>query len=181
QRVQPDELAAGFVQPLHLGAEAFAGRTIEPVRDQQHNRPLTENAAGPEFVELANGRPNARPARPVLDPLTHRFKRGIDIAVAHKAGDIGEASAENKSMYPVPIIGEGVNEMQQHPAVLRHRTRNITEHDKRRRAARAGFETERNGRAAAFEAGPHAPPHIDHFSMIVRDLPAYLDVSNWQL
>ena len=45
QRVQPNQPAAGAVQPVHLVREAGAGVAVEPVGDQQHDRALARAAA----------------------------------------------------------------------------------------------------------------------------------------
>ena len=66
QRVQPDQPPAGFVQPLHLLAQAGDVVALQPVGDQQHDRALPEHAARPEPVELVRAcrRCACRPTSP---------------------------------------------------------------------------------------------------------------------
>ncbi len=40
QRVEPDNLPRGKVQPLHLSRQIVLAALVKPVSDQQHHRPL---------------------------------------------------------------------------------------------------------------------------------------------
>src|SRR5437763_8261316 len=51
QRVQPDQPAAGAVQPVHLEGEPGVGLTLQSIRDQEHDRALPEHPACPQLVE----------------------------------------------------------------------------------------------------------------------------------
>src|SRR5690606_34750963 len=44
ERVEPDQPAAGLVQPLHLDFQPTPGVAVETIRDQQHHGPLAEHA-----------------------------------------------------------------------------------------------------------------------------------------
>ena len=51
QRIEPDQPAAGAVQPVHLEGERVVGVALEPVGDEKDDRALAEHAPRPQLVE----------------------------------------------------------------------------------------------------------------------------------
>ena len=131
QRIEPDETAAGFVQPLHLGLEPGDIVALQPVGDQQHDRALPQRAPRPQPVERVQRLADARAAGPVLDRSRAIGKRVVGIAMAHLARQIGQPRAEHEGMDAAALFGERVQEMQENARVLAHRPGNVGQHDKR--------------------------------------------------
>ena len=65
-------------------------------------------------------------------------QRGVDVALAQVAGDVGQPRPEGEGVDLGPAgalgVGGGMQEMQQHPAVGRHRARDVAERDQVRPA-----------------------------------------------
>ena len=65
------------MQPVHLVREAGAGVAVEPVGDQEDDRPLPQDPAGPQPVELGDRMADAGPARPVDDRFRDPVERDV--------------------------------------------------------------------------------------------------------
>ena len=72
QRVEPDQAPAGAVQPVDLEGQAVVGVALQPVGDQEHDRPAAEHPARPLLVEGGERGGDAGPARPVGDAAPNR-------------------------------------------------------------------------------------------------------------
>ena len=60
-------------------------------------------------------------------------ERDVDVAVLEVAGDVGEAGAEHQRVHAMAVVGDRVQEVQQHARVAVHRARDVAQHDQRRR------------------------------------------------
>jgi len=120
QRVEPEQLAAGLVQPLHRLVEIGSEVAIEPVADQQHDRVLSEHPTRPAQVEFLQAAADARATGPVCHGLSDSAQRYVDIPVAQVACDVREPGAEYESMHAVPVVGERVKKVQEHARVAAH-------------------------------------------------------------
>jgi hypothetical protein len=58
--------------------------------------------------------------------------RHVDVAVAKLAGNVGEARPEHEHRNAVAVVGDRVQEVQEHARVGVHRPRDVAQHDERR-------------------------------------------------
>ncbi len=165
QRVQPDQLAAGLVQPLHFLRQAFARLAVEAVRHEQQAGVLAEQAPAPAPVEFAQAPADARAARPVLDRVRDARHRHVHVAVAQLAGDVGQARAEHENRDAVAVVGDGVQEMQEHARVGIHRAGDVAQHHQRRVDAHRRLAHQRNDVAAFAQRFPQRGAQIYFFSI----------------
>src|SRR5215475_1597216 len=96
QRVEPDQAAAGAVQPVHLEGELVVRLALQPVRDQQHDRTLPQHAARPQLVEGVQRSGDAGAAGPILDRLRTARQRLVGILGTQRPCHIGKARTEKK-------------------------------------------------------------------------------------
>ena len=138
KRVQPDQPAAGAVQPVHLRTEILAFVALEPVGEEEHDRTLAEHAARPFAVELVQRRGDAGAAGPVRHRIRAGGERLVGVLPAELAGDVAEARAEQEGVH-APALPEHMDEVEEHARVLAHRAGNVAErHDRRMNLAPAG-------------------------------------------
>ena len=125
QRVEPDQPRAGLPEPfggLRQPRRTFA---VQPISDQQHHRPLAQNAPRPKLVEQAKAFANPRAARPIGDDVGHHLEREFRITMTQLPRHIGQARAEQEAMHPVAVIGHSMEEMQQDLRITRHAAADI--------------------------------------------------------
>src|SRR5580700_4487849 len=133
QRVEPDQAPARAVQPVDLEGERVVGVALEPIGDEEDDRALGEHAARPKLVEGVQRRGDPGAAGPVRHARRAGRERIVGIALAQRAGDIGQPRAEQERADAFPCVGEVVQEMQKDAAILAHRAGNIEQrHDRRR-------------------------------------------------
>ncbi len=161
ERIEPDESAAGFVQPLHLLGEPLAGVAVEPVGDENDKRALAEHAARPAAVELAERGADARSPRPVLDRFRHAGERHIHVALAQLARDVGEPRAEEEGIDAVAVVGERMEEVQQHARIAAHRARDVAEDDEGRVALAPPAPAQIDVACPAAQRIAQGRPHVD--------------------
>ena len=139
ERVEPDQPPAGAVQPVHLAGEVLDAVALQPVGDEEHDRPLPEHAARPLAVELAERRGDPRAARPVERPPP-------SIAASASSGSrrrswrvtLVSRVPKRKALHP-PLLAEGVEEMEEDARYRRSSSR-------RCRRARRSADGSRRGR-----------------------------------
>ena len=119
------------MEPLDLETEIAVRIALQPVRNQQHDGTLTENAPRPVAVEIGQRPGNPCSAGPVLDICGDAAKRRIGITVAHLAGHVGQPGAEKKTVDRAATLRQRMCETKEHPRIALHRTRNVADHDKR--------------------------------------------------
>ena len=102
------------MQALHLDPQQPAALAVEPVGDQQRHRALAEDPARPANIELGQARADAGSPRPVVGGLADALQRDVDVAVAQVAGDVCQACAEDERGDPIPVVGDRMQEVQQH-------------------------------------------------------------------
>ena len=161
QRVEPDQPVTGFVQALHLPGEVLARIAIESVADQHDHGVLSENAARPALVEFLQRRSDARAAGPVGGGLRYRAQRNIDIAMPQMPGHVGKPGTEDKAVHAVAVVGDGMQEVQEHARVAAHGARDVAEHDQGRVAAAVRAAAQRNDVGVAAQAGAQARTQVD--------------------
>ena len=123
------------MQAFHFLIQTARALAIQPVGDEQNDRPLPQHAARPLVVELVQRLADARAARPVLD-LRRGFLQGdVDVAIAQGPRHVRQARAEGEAVDPVAVVGDRVHEMQEHPRVAGHRAGDVAQDDQRRRPA----------------------------------------------
>src|SRR2546430_4854493 len=66
QRIEPDQAAAGSVQPVHLERQPVVGLALQPVGDQEYNGALAQHPPAPQFVEGMQRGGDAGAAGPIL-------------------------------------------------------------------------------------------------------------------
>ena len=113
------------MQPVHLPLQPGAAVPVQPVRNQKHHGALTESPARPQPIELAERLADPRAAVPVLGDLADLVERFVDILVAQITCDVGQPRAEQEGMHAVPVVGDSVQEVQQHARITAHRTGDI--------------------------------------------------------
>src|SRR6204780_455769 len=96
QRVEPDEAAAGAVQPVDLEGQRVVGVALEPIGDEKDDGALGQHAARPKLVEGVQRRGDARAAGPIRDARRAGRQRIVGIAFAQRAGDIGQPRARSE-------------------------------------------------------------------------------------
>ena len=119
------------MEPLDLETQIAVRIALQPVRNQQHDGTLTENAPRPVAVEIGQRPGNPCSAGPVLDICGDAAKRRIGITVAHLAGHVGQPGAEKKTVDRAATLRQRMCETKEHPRIALHRTRNVADHDKR--------------------------------------------------
>ena len=119
------------MEPLDLETEIAVGIALQPVRNQQHDGPLPENAPRPVAVEIGQRPGNPCSAGPVLDICGDAAKRRIGITVAHLAGHVGQPRSKKKTVDRAATLRQRMCETKEHPRIALHRTRNVADHDKR--------------------------------------------------
>ena len=138
QRIEPDQPAAGAVQPVDLEGQRIVGVALEPVGDEQHDRALRQHAARPQLVEGVQRRGDAGAARPVRHARRAGGERLVGIALAQRAGDIGQPRAEQERVTRLRASVTRAGNAETAAAVLAHRAGNIEQrHDRRRLGLRA--------------------------------------------
>ena len=136
------------MQPVDFRLQSFSSVAIETVGDQKHHRTLRQDSPRPFGIEFVQCVTDARAARPVIDGFGTFIKRFVDILVPKIARDIGQPRPEKERVYPVAVIGDGMQEMQDHARIAAHRPGNIAQHNQRRVAAQAPAPLQWNNAAA---------------------------------
>src|SRR5918993_1143023 len=85
QRIEPDQPAAGAVQPVDLKTQAIVGIALQPIREQQHDCALRQHPARPQFVENGERGGDAGAAGPVHDARRAGFQRFVGILGLERA------------------------------------------------------------------------------------------------
>src|SRR5437868_2759220 len=133
ERVEPDQPAAGAVQPVHLEGELVVGLALQPVGDQEHNGALPEHTARPQLVEGVQGGGDAGAAGPILHRLRTACQRLVRILGAQCPRHVGQPRAKQEDGDALAVVGDGMEEMQEQPRVLAHRSGDVEQrHDRRR-------------------------------------------------
>ena len=122
------------MQPLGLGGEGGAVIAIQPIGDQQDHRPLPQRAAPPLAVEGVQAMADARAAGPILDGAADAGQGGVHVIAPQVPGDVGEPRPEQEGEDSVAVVGQGVQEMEQHARVAVHGARDVAQHHQGRRA-----------------------------------------------
>jgi hypothetical protein len=81
QRIQPDQTAAGAVEPIHGGSQTLSPFPVQPVCDQENDSSLPQHPPGPGMVELLDTGTNAGAAVPVLHHILQTLQRHVPIAM----------------------------------------------------------------------------------------------------
>ena len=63
---------------------------------------------------------DARAARPVFCRFANLGEGDIHILMTEMARDVRQPRAEQKCVHPVPVVGHGMHEVQQHPGITAH-------------------------------------------------------------
>src|SRR6516164_13709 len=127
------------MQPIHLAADAGAPFAIQSISDEERDGTLAQDAAGPVAIEVGEALADARAARPILNRACDAIERDVDILLPQVSRDVGEPCAEEEGIDAIAVVGDGVHEMKEEPAVATHGAGYIAEHDERRRAAAAAL------------------------------------------
>ena len=161
ERVQPDQAVgrSGGADPSRAPRSSTAV-ALQPVGDEEHDRPLPEHAARPFAVELAERRGDPRAARPVEHGLRASGQRLVGIAPPDLAGDVGEARAEEEGADPA-LLAEGVDEVEEDARIGAHRAGDVAEDDDRRMDEPRLAVAKEDQVAAGPEARAKRPPRID--------------------
>src|SRR5580693_6026429 len=171
QRIEPDETAAGAVQPVDLEGERVVGVALETVGDEKDDGALGQHAARPKLVEGVQRRGDPRAAGPVRHARRAGRQRIVGIALAQRAGDIGQPRAEQKRADALSRVGEVVQEMQKDAAVLAHRAGDVEQRHDRRWFGFGPDETQIDEIAAAFHAGAQGAADVDQMAARMRRKP----------
>ena len=132
ERVQPHDALGLAPQPLHFMFQRLDALAVEPVGHDQHLCSLRQHAAGPVIIEVLQRRADACAAGPVLHGRRYLRHRLVDVAALQFARHVGEAGPEQEDMHPVAVIGQRMEEVQEHARVVGARARDIAQHDERR-------------------------------------------------
>src|SRR5580700_11338753 len=180
QGVEPDEAAAGAVQPVDLEGERIVGIALEPVGDEEHDGALGQHAARPKLVEGVQRRGDAGAAGPVRNVRRTGRERLVRIALAQRARDIGEPGAEQERVDALSRVGEVVQKMQKDAAVLAHRAGDIEQRHDRRRFGFGPDKAQVDEIAAAFHAGAQGAADVDQMAARMRRQAARADFGERQ-
>ena len=99
---------------------------VQPVSDQEHNRPLPHHPPRPIAIEVMQTGTDARATLPILRLFSGSGKGRVHIPRRQLPGDIGQSRTKGKGMHLCParplVIGDSMEKMQNHSAILTHRT-----------------------------------------------------------
>jgi hypothetical protein len=161
QRVEPDEPAAGAMQTVHLEGQVSDASRSSPSVTRSTTAPWPSTRRDQRRL---NSRRHAAIRVPPAQSATwhpNSAQRLVGVARPQLARDVGESCAEHEARHPPACLGQGVEEMQEHPAVLGHRARNVADRDDRRMTFVALEALEVDQAAAAAQAGPERAAHVD--------------------
>ncbi len=96
QRIQPDEAMTAPLKPAHLALQEIGFAAVPAVRDQQHDRPASQNPPRPPHVERPQRFADPRATRPVRHPPLDLRYRLVDTASRDLASDARQSRREEE-------------------------------------------------------------------------------------
>jgi hypothetical protein len=81
ERIQPDQTAAGAVEPIHGGSQALPPLPVQPVGDQENHGSLPQHPPGPGTVELLDAGADAGAAVPVLHDMAETLQGHVPVTM----------------------------------------------------------------------------------------------------
>ncbi len=111
------------------------------------------------------------PAQSSTDGRAAR-QRLVRVALAQRAGDVGQPGAEQEHRDALARVGDGMQEMQEQAGVLAHRARNIEQRHDRRRLLDAPEAMDVDDVAAGAQGGAQRAAQIEPKPARIGPVPA---------
>ena len=133
ERVQPHDPVRAALQPRHLLRQQL-GVAAVPAVGQHDDERAAADAAAVHAVELGERLADAGAARPVLDRVGGALQRAVGVAARQLARHARQPRAEHERLDARARRDRGLQVLQQHPRVGRHRARDVADEHEPARA-----------------------------------------------